>query len=68
MLLLLLSHVRLFCDPMDGSWTIAGQAFLSMEFSRQEHWSGCATPKIHVKMFLAYSKDIEYNDMIEEVF
>ena len=31
-----LSHVRLFVTP----WTIAGQAPLSTEFSRQEYWSG----------------------------
>ena len=29
------SHVQLFATP----WTIACQAFLSMEFSRQEYWS-----------------------------
>ena len=32
----LLSHVRLFVTP----WTVAHQAPLSMEFSRQEYWSG----------------------------
>ena len=32
----LLSHVQLFAAP----WTIAHQAHLSMEFSRQEYWSG----------------------------
>ena len=31
-----LSHVQLFVTP----WTIAHQAPLSMEFSRQEYWSG----------------------------
>ena len=31
-----LSSVRLFATP----WTVAGQAPLSMEFSRQECWSG----------------------------
>ena len=31
-----LSHVQLFATP----WTVAHQAPLSMEFSRQEHWSG----------------------------
>ena len=37
-----LSHVRLFATP----WTIAHQVPLSMEFSRQEYWSGlpCPTP------------------------
>ena len=32
----MLSHVLLFATP----WTIAHQAPLSMEFSRQEYWSG----------------------------
>ena len=32
----LLSHVRLFATP----WTVAHQAPSSMEFSRQEYWSG----------------------------
>ena len=31
-----LSHVRLFVTP----WAIAHQALLSMEFSKQEYWSG----------------------------
>ena len=31
-----ISHVRLFVTP----WTVAQQAPLSMEFSRQEYWSG----------------------------
>ena len=31
-----LSHVQLFVT----SWTVARQAPLSMEFSRQEYWSG----------------------------
>ena len=35
-----LSHVRLFLTP----WTVACQAPLSMEFSRQEHWSGLPFP------------------------
>ena len=30
------SHTRLFATP----WTVASQAPLSMEFSRQEHWNG----------------------------
>ena len=33
----MLSHVQLFVTP----WTVACQALLSMEFSRQEYWSGC---------------------------
>ena len=37
-----LSHVRFFVSPR----TVARQAPLSMEFSRQEYWSGlpCASP------------------------
>ena len=31
-----LSHVRLFVTP----WIVTHQALLSMEFSRQEYWSG----------------------------
>ena len=36
----LLSHVQLFVTP----WTAAHQAPLSMEFSRQEYWSGLPFP------------------------
>ena len=36
----LLSRVRLFATP----WTVAHQAPLSMEFSRQEYWSGLPFP------------------------
>ena len=36
----LLSHVRLFVTP----WTVAHQAPLSMESSRQEYWSGLPCP------------------------
>ena len=36
----LLSHVRLCVTP----WTIAHQAPLSVEFSRQEYWSGLPFP------------------------
>jgi len=35
-----LSRVQLFATP----WTIAYQAPLSMEFSRQEYWSGLLFP------------------------
>ena len=35
-----LSCVQLFVAP----WTIACQALLSMEFSRQEYWSGLPFP------------------------
>ena len=34
------SHVRLFATP----WTVACQVPLSMEFSRQEYWSGLPFP------------------------
>ena len=43
LLLLLLSHfsrVRLLATP----WTAAHQAPLSLGFSRQEYWSGVASP------------------------
>ena len=36
----LFSHVRLCATP----WTVALQAPLSMEFSRQEYWSGLPCP------------------------
>ena len=35
-----LSRVQLFAIP----WTVAGRAPLSMEFSRQEYWSGLPFP------------------------
>ena len=35
-----LSHIRLFVTP----WTVAHQASPSMEFSRQEYWSGLPFP------------------------
>ena len=35
-----LSHVRLFVTP----WTVVYQAPQSMEFSRQEYWSGLPFP------------------------
>ena len=34
------SHVQLFATP----WTVAHQAPLSKEFSRQEYWSGLPCP------------------------
>ena len=37
-----LSHVRLFAT----SWPVALQAPLSMEFSRQEYWSGLPCPSL----------------------
>ena len=36
----ILSHVRLFETP----WTVAYKSPLSMEFSRQEYWSGLPIP------------------------
>ena len=36
----LLSHVRLFVTP----WTVACQAPLFIEFSRQEYWGGLLFP------------------------
>ena len=36
----LLRRVQLFATP----WTVAYQAPLSMEFSRQEYWSGVPLP------------------------
>ena len=36
----MLSRVLLFLTP----WTVAHQARLSMEFSRQEYWSGLPFP------------------------
>ena len=42
------AHVRVqVCSVMSNSvtiWTIAGQAPLSMKFSRQEYWSGLPSP------------------------
>ena len=36
------SHVQLFATL----WTVAGQAPLSMRFSRQEYWSGLPFPSL----------------------
>ena len=36
----MLSHIWLFATP----WTVAHQAPLSMEFPRQEYWSGLPFP------------------------
>ena len=36
------NHVRLFATP----WTLAHQGTLSMEFSRQEYWSGLPFPSL----------------------
>ena len=37
---MLVTHVQLFVTP----WTVAHHAPLSMEFSRQEYWSGLPLP------------------------
>ena len=42
-----LSHVQLFATP----WTVALQAPLSIEFSRQEYWSGLAFPSPGLYLF-----------------
>ena len=41
-----LSHVRLLATP----WTAAYQAPPSMEFSRQEYWSGVPLPSLKVSI------------------
>ena len=38
----LLSHIQLFASP----WTVAYQGPLSMDFSRQEYWSGLPFPSL----------------------
>ena len=38
----MLSHVPLFAAP----WTVAHQDLLSIEFSRQEYWSGLPFPSL----------------------
>ena len=40
LLFLSLSHIQLFSTP----WTVAHQALLSIEFPRQEYWSGLSFP------------------------
>ena len=39
-IMLVLNHIRLFATP----WTVAHQAPLSMEFSRQKYWNGWPFP------------------------
>ena len=41
--MLLLNHSVIF-DSFATPWTVAHQAPLSVEFSRQEHWSGLPFP------------------------
>ena len=43
----MLSRVQLFVTP----WTVACQAPLSMEFSRQEYWSGLPCICINDSLF-----------------
>ena len=62
----LVSRVRLFATP----WTVAGRAPLSMEFSRQEYWSGLYT---HTYIFFQITfhyrllQDIDYNSLLYTV-
>ena len=52
-LLLLLNHftrVRLCAAP----WTAARQALLSMEFSRQEYWSGLPFPSPRMSLLVHF--------------
>ena len=53
-----LSHVQLFTTP----WTVACQAVLSMEFSRQEYWSGLPlpSPQEHLRIYLLIKDEIMY--------
>ena len=44
LLLLLLLSYQVVSDPCATPWTIAGQAPLSMGFSRQKYWSGLLCP------------------------
>ena len=43
-----LSPVRLFMTP----WTVAHQAPPSMEFSRQEYWSGLPFPSLTISIII----------------
>ena len=50
------------CNPM----TVAHQAPLSMDFSRQEYWSGLSFPSPKFAVFLGnmiYGKDAEQSDI-----
>ena len=71
-----LSHVRLFATP----WTVASQAHPSMEFSRQEYWSGLPFPSpgrfavvLHIYFglvacaFGVYSKKLIAKTKVKEV-
>ena len=55
----MLSHVT--------PWTVAHQAPLSMDFSRQEYWSGLPFPSPKFAVFLGnmiYGKDAEQSDIV----
>ena len=53
----MLSSVQLFVTP----WTIDSQVPLSMEFSRQEYWSGLPFPSPALQeRTIAKEVDIEY--------
>ena len=48
----LLSHVQLFATP----WTAVHQAPLSVEFSRQEYWSGLPFPSPGETLYLFFNQ------------
>ena len=61
-------HVQLFVTP----WTITHQASLSMEFSRQEYWSGLPFPSLGISpiqglnphlLWLLHSRQILYTEL-----
>ena len=56
----LLSHVQLFATP----WTVAYQVLLSMEFSRQEYWSGLPFPLQFLLKSIIIS-NLKYRDMLQ---
>ena len=61
-----LSHVQLFATP----WTVAHQTPLSMEFPRQEYWSGLPfpspgdLPKLGIK---SRSPALQADDLLTEL-
>ena len=55
---LVASHVQRFATP----WTVAHQAPLSMEFSRQEYWSGLTFPSPCLHLYW-YFKNIFLNNI-----
>ena len=59
----MLSHVPLFVTP----WTIACQAPLSMEFSRQEYWSGLSFSSPMKWMDFSKNKPQIYKEKFEHV-